>query len=143
MTDTLFIASGVEIPVSELTYKTSRSGGKGGQNVNKVETKVELLFDVAASPSLPPEVKAMLMKKLGSRIDTEGVMHVASQVHRSQLQNKEEATERFQDLLQAALKPEKPRRATKPTRSSKEKRLTGKREKSQKKTNRRSISDSD
>ncbi len=97
------IMPGLEIPEGELTYTTSRSGGPGGQNVNKVSTRVTLLFDVAGTPSLSERQKALVRERLAGRVNREGVMRVVSQRHRSQLANREAAIERFARLMREAL----------------------------------------
>lgn len=117
----------------ECTFKTSRSGGKGGQNVNKVETKVELLFDINASNLFTDEQKNVLLTKLATRIIDEGVLQLIASTERSQLKNKERAIAKAIELIQKALKPRKPRKATKPTLESIEKRLLDKQLKSMKK----------
>lgn len=131
------VAPGVRIPRDELSFAFSRSGGKGGQNVNKVETKVELRFDVVGSRALRPELKARLMAKLGSRIDADGTLRIVADEARTQLANRVIAVERFQALVAAALRPVKKRRATKPTRSSQERRMTSKKVHGAKKSSRR------
>lgn len=131
------VAPGVRIPRDELSFAFSRSGGKGGQNVNKVETKVELRFDVAGSRALRPEQKARLMFKLASRIEADGTLRLTADEARTQLANRVIAVERFQALVAAALRPVKKRRATKPTRSSKERRVTTKKVHGAKKSSRR------
>lgn len=112
---------------AEIQFITSRSGGPGGQNVNKVNSKVELRFDVRNSSLLSDEQKETLLIKLSGKISLEGVLSVVSQRERSQLANKEDAVSKFYSLISKALRPVKPRKRTKPTRSSVEKRLTGKR----------------
>ena len=111
---------------SEIRFQATRSGGKGGQNVNKVETAVIAYFDIGASALLSPEQKNRLKEKLSGRINQEGVLVVRTQTHRTQLANKEEAIRKVNELVSSALKKKKIRLATRPTRQSKEKRLEGK-----------------
>ena len=113
----------VSIPYSELRFVTSRSGGPGGQNVNKLETRVELVFDLEQSKSLTSEQKMILKESLKSKIDGEGCLHVVAQESRSQWQNKQTAIEKFVRLLQNALKPRKKRVKTKASRQSRESRI--------------------
>ena len=122
---------------SELTYKTSRSSGKGGQNVNKVSSKVELDFNVLNSCILTVEQKQIIFKNLSHRITKTGILQMVSQSERSQLSNKEIAKKKIYSLIAAALRPKKKRQATKPSKSSKEKRLKSKKKESQKKKFRR------
>ncbi len=126
MNDVVIINDSLGIPKSELRFRFARSGGPGGQNVNKVETRVELLFDVTNSPSLRDDQRQTIIAHLKSRVDTEGILHVIAQASRSQWKNREDAVERFADLLRSALKPRKKRVATKTTRAAKEKRLESK-----------------
>jgi ribosome-associated protein len=123
MTELLIITHTVSIPLSEFTFRFARSGGRGGQNVNKVETKVELLFNVANSPSLSDEQKEQILKKLESRIDSDGILHIVAQEHRTQNKNREEATKKFVELIKNALAKRKKRVKTKPSAEAKEKRL--------------------
>lgn len=118
---------------TELKFRTSRSSGPGGQSVNKVSTKVELLFDVWNSNVLLEEQKEIITSKLKNRINTDGIFYISSDETRSQLKNKELVIERFITLLEDALKPIKKRKPTKPSKASKEKRLKTKKIKSDKK----------
>ena len=122
---------------SEFIFSASRSSGAGGQNVNKVNTKVELRFSIPDSQLLSDDEKATLLSKLAARITDNGELIVVCQTERSQLKNKEEAIEKFYDLLKKALTPRKKRKPTKPTLASKEKRLDDKRIKSIRKALRR------
>ena len=126
MTEAITINNHLKIPMSELRFKFARSGGKGGQNVNKVETKVELLFVIADSPSLSNNQRELIHKHLGSQIDNHGVLHVVSQASRSQWKNREDAIRKFTELIHKALKSRKKRIPTKITLGGKEKRLTSK-----------------
>jgi len=119
----LHIRHGTSIPVSEVRFTFTRSGGHGGQNVNKVETRVQLTFDVAGSMSLSEEERATIFRHLGSRIDKEGVLHLVEQQSRSQVKNREAALARFVELVRHALRPRKKRVPTGVPRASREKRL--------------------
>jgi len=121
----------------ELTFKTSRSGGAGGQHVNKVSSKVEVIFDVNASNHYSEEQKEIISLKLANRMDNDGKIHLQCDETRSQLKNKEIVIERLFDLLHAALKPVKKRKPTKPSKSAIRKRLDNKRKLSDKKVSRR------
>lgn len=124
---TLVITSRVSIPLAELEFTASPSSGPGGQHVNKVSTRVTLLFDLAGSPSLTEADKARLRDALSGRIGKDGVLRVICQTTRSQAANKALAVERFAMLLREALAPKKPRHRTRPTLASKQRRLDTKR----------------
>ena len=124
----LQISPTLSIPDDELIERFVRSSGPGGQNVNKVSTAVELRFDAANSPSLPDAVRARLLAKRDRRITGEGVIVLSAQRFRTQERNREDARTRLTELIRTALVAPKPRVATKPTRGSKERRLTSKRE---------------
>lgn len=132
----LFISNNLIIPSAELRFRSSRSGGPGGQNVNKLETRIELLFDVARSPSLTADQREFILKHLYSKIDTDGVLRIVSQESRSQWKNKQDAIDKFVLLLRGALKPRKKRIATKPSKTSKAKRIEGKKMRGEKKRSR-------
>jgi len=109
--------------LSEVSYKSSRSGGKGGQNVNKVETKIELSFDILNSKYLDENEKERLLEKLSNRINKNGIIKIISQVARSQYLNKLRVNHKIIELLESGLKKEKKRLKTKPTVTSKETRI--------------------
>ena len=127
----IIINSELRLPQAEVRYRTTRSSGPGGQHVNKTETQVELLFDVAHSSSLTEAQRQRILSKLKNLIDQDGVLHLTAQSERSQLRNREIVTARFQEVLAAALREPKKRRSTKPTAASKTKRLESKKRRGQ------------
>ncbi len=126
----------LSIPDEELRFTASHSSGPGGQNVNKVSTRVTLWFDVLNSPSLTQEEKDLITGRLGSRMSKEGVLRVISQQTRSQMANREAAVERFVELLRNALRQEIPRKKTRISRTAKLRRLEDKRQHSRRKRER-------
>ena len=132
----LEISPQVSIAEDELVERFVRSSGPGGQNVNKVASAVELRFDAARSPSLPEPVRERLLARRDRRITAEGVIVISAQRFRTQDRNREDARERLATMVAAALVAPVKRVPTKPTRASRERRLTGKRERSQVKSQR-------
>lgn len=131
------IAPGIAIDETELTESFVRGSGPGGQNINKVATAVQLRFDAARSPALPDDVRARLLKLAGRRATREGEIVITANRFRTQERNREDARERLIDLLtRAAEPPPPPRRKTRPPRSSRERRLTDKRARSETKKGR-------
>ena len=128
-----------EALLREVTFKTSRSGGKGGQNVNKVSSKVELNFDIERSALFSDEQKQLLASKLSNRINSGGVLQVITEEERSQYMNKERSLEKLIQLLAHALHKPKLRKATKPGKAAVEKRLKNKVQTAMKKINRRGL----
>jgi ribosome-associated protein len=133
----LHITSNLSIPASELRFRTSRSGGPGGQNVNKLETKVELLFDVLHSPSLTERQRETVLSNLKSNVDADGMLRIVSQDSRSQWKNKQDAIGKFVEVLRRAVKVRRKRIKTTPTRASKEERVRRKKHVAEKKAMRK------
>ncbi len=136
MTIALIINETVNIPLSELVYTASRSSGPGGQHVNTADTRIQVRWNVKGSTGLSDTERERLLKKLASRLTEAGDLILASDAHRSQLRNREEVTRRLAALVREALILPKPRRKTKPTRASREKRLDEKHRKSRTKKDR-------
>ncbi|MEB3275734.1 MAG: alternative ribosome rescue aminoacyl-tRNA hydrolase ArfB [Cyanobacteriota bacterium] len=131
------------IPAAELHWRFSRSGGPGGQHVNTTDSRVELVFDLAATPSLPPSLRARALCRLEARL-VEGCVVIAASEHRSQWQNRVAAQRRLLALLQEAIQPPPPpRRPTRPTRGSRQRRLAAKRLRSALKDQRRGVQPDD
>ncbi len=122
------IAENTVVGEDELAFKTSRSGGPGGQNVNKLNTRVTVLFDVSASASLTEKQRRQVRSRLSTRIDRRGVLRVVSQKHRSQEANRQAAVERLQQLLREALKPRPVRKKTTVPAAARERRLKEKKQ---------------
>ena len=137
----LHVTPRLVLPESELSWRFSRSSGPGGQSVNTTDSRAELSYDVARSPSLPEQLRQRALRALATRL-VDGVLTVAASEQRSQLQNRDAAEQRLAQLLREAVAPPPPpRRATKPTRGSKERRLTVKRQRSELKRMRRTTDD--
>ncbi len=137
MADDLTVTRALVIPGGELRERFSRSSGPGGQGVNTTDSRVELSFDVAGSPSVPESLRVRMLEQLAGRL-VDGVVTIAASEHRAQLANRQAARERLAQLLrEAAAPPPRKRRATRPTRGSKERRLTAKKRRGETKRLRR------
>jgi ribosome-associated protein len=133
----LIVSPALSLPLAELEYRASRSGGPGGQHVNTSSTRVEVWWDVAGSSALTEEQRARLLARLATRLDSAGRLRLVSSGSRSQLRNREEVTERLRDLVAAALRVPKARKRTRPSRAVKAARLEAKRRRSAIKRERR------
>lgn len=135
----LAVNTDVAIPRTELQYRATRAGGAGGQHVNTSSTRIELLWDLPHSTAVSEEQRQRLQAKLAARLDAEGNVRVVASDRRSQQQNRQSAETRLAELVRSALVIPKKRRPTKPTRASKEKRLTDKKHRGERKRNRRDL----
>ena len=133
----IVVSPELTIPEGELTYRASRAGGPGGQHVNTSSTRIELLWDLTNSRAVSDEVRTRLLAKLAARLDSEGMVRVVASDRRSQAQNRESATRRLAAVVRQALVVQRKRRATKPTKASREQRLTEKHHRSDRKRDRR------
>ncbi len=133
-TNVLHITSDLAIPMAEIEFQFSRSGGPGGQNVNRRETRVELLFDLGHSPSLGEPQRERLMARLASHLDSHGILRIVASAKRSQLSNRQMALTRFVELMRRGMHVPRQRHPTRPSRATIERRLTQKRRRAERKT---------
>ena len=135
--DAIQVSPALTIPRDELVFRASRSGGPGGQHVNTSSTRIELVWDVAASPSLDDRQRAHLLHRLRSRLDSQGELRIVAQEERSQLRNRQAVVERFVDIIARALVVPKRRKRTRPPASSRRARLESKKKRGALKRDRR------
>jgi ribosome-associated protein len=135
--DHLAVSPTLRLPLAELEYRASRSGGPGGQHVNTSSTRVEVWWDVAGSSALTEQQRARLLARLATRLDSTGRLRLVSSGSRSQLRNREDVTQRLRDLVARALEVPKARKRTRPSRSAKAARLEAKRRRAATKRERR------
>ena len=135
--DDIQVSSALTIPRDELVFRATRSGGAGGQHVNTSSTRIELVWDVSSSPSVDDDQRVYLMKRLATRLDSQGKLRLVSQDERSQLRNREAAIERFIDVVGRALVVPRLRKRTRPPKSSKRARLESKKKRGALKRDRR------
>jgi ribosome-associated protein len=141
VTRDIVVTPRVTIPASELSFAFARSGGPGGQNVNKVSSKAELRWNPVESSALGADDRAWLLERLGRRLTNDGTLIVTSTLTRDQIQNREDAVSKLALIVRAALDRPKHRRATKPSRASKRRRVADKRHRSETKRNRQGSGD--
>lgn len=137
------ITYALAIPLSEVRFHFSRSGGPGGQNVNRRKTRVELLFDVQHSPSLSEEQRERLLKRLASQVDSQGILRIVADTQRSQFQNRQEALARFVAVLRQGLRVQRRRRPTQPSPLTIERRVARKKKHSEIKALRKRVASYD
>jgi ribosome-associated protein len=141
MLPSIILSNAREIKPEDLSFTCERSSGPGGQNVNKVSSKVRLRFDFESCDALDVQTKARLRQRYARRLDADGALVITSQVTRDQRKNLNDAIERLTSILNAAIVPEVPRKPTKPSRAAKARRLSDKHQQSLKKTYRRRAAD--
>ncbi len=132
----LHVNGRIKIPLEEFTWTFVRAGGPGGQNVNKVSSKAVMRWPIRTSASLPDDIRERFIQKFGSRVTTEGDLVMTSQAYRDQERNKEDCLAKLASMLDSVTTPPKPRRATRPTKGSKIRRVAAKRHTSKTKSNR-------
>lgn len=136
----LEISARLRIPEREFSFSFARSSGPGGQNVNKVNSKAIMHWNIASSPSIPADVRERFCQSFGNRLDQEGNVVVASDRYRDQQRNIDDCKEKLAEMLLQVAVPPKKRKATKPTRGAKERRIKGKKETSERKNMRKKVS---
>ena len=135
--DEIVVSPALTVPRTELLFRATRSGGAGGQHVNTSSSRIELVWDITASPTLSDHQRVYLLKRLATRLDSQGKLRLVSQDERSQLRNREAAIERFVDIVAAALVVPKFRKATRVPKSAKRARLDSKKKRGAIKRDRR------